>query len=606
VGTIYALMVGIDKYAGDELNDLHGCRNDIRAAIDVLERRRGPDTAVDIVSLLDGQATGAAIVAGFRTHLAKARDGDVALFWFSGHGSTFAVPPEFWHLEPDGRLETIVCADSRVDGRPELLDKELALLLDEVAAGGGHVVAVLDSCHSGGASRQSVNGRQSVTVRAARPAMRPPRYHLVPDFAERWAAGPPPVRHVLLAACQKEQKAAEEPLDGGDIRGRFSWALLRVLQRAGSATTYRELLTLARNEVESRSAVQRPLVYPPGPGPADRPIFGGDAIGDPPSIIMRHGPLGWEINAGTAHGVERELTQLAWEGRLVDVTHADAGRSRVAPVDWQPDRDRVYPVTVHRAARRTLFALTGLEPTGPAVPDDDPLVGITDPGEAELHLAAVAGGGACLTAIRDGEVIADLAHPPGPAQLHHIARWWRVRTLSNPGSRIADGVRLEVVVPEPGEEIVPRDRAATAPDPDGVLRLAYETRAGQAVPPGRFLRLRNTTSLPLYCVLLDLTERFKIDGGLFPFGRIEPGETAAAYEGRIVDFVLPAERAAVPGAAYRDWLMLIASTTEIDALPYELQPFQGIKDTAPRRPRRAEPAGDWWTTVLPVVTLSAG
>src|SRR5690242_12036789 len=99
-------MVGIDRYDSAKIPALLGCRNDVLAASELLRRRAAAGTEVRIRCLLDGEATGAAIVEGFRTHLAQAGPGDVALFWFSGHGSTHPVPEAYWHLEPDGRMET--------------------------------------------------------------------------------------------------------------------------------------------------------------------------------------------------------------------------------------------------------------------------------------------------------------------------------------------------------------------------------------------------------------------------------------------------------------------------------------------------------------------
>ncbi|HTJ35062.1 MAG TPA: caspase family protein, partial [Dactylosporangium sp.] len=387
MGTIYALMVGIDRYDSPKIPDLHGCRNDVLAATEVLRQRSAAGTEVRDVILLDGEATGAAIVEGFRTHLAQAGPGDVAVFWFSGHGSTHPVPEVYWHLEPDGRMETLVCADSRVDGRPDLLDKELALLLDDVCEGGTHVVAVLDSCHSGGAMRE-------YRVRSADQAGEPFERHLLPDLAERYAAGAPAARHVTLAACQKDETAVEEQID--DVHhGRFTWALLRALRRAGPEATYRELLAVAQGEVERRSATQHPLVFPPGTGPADRRLLGGEAIADPPAMLMRYGRDGWEVNAGAAHGVEAGRARFAAGGPdpagNVDVTRAEAGRSLVAPAGWEPDTDRVYPVELRRPSRPTLFGLAaGLAPglaasLRAAVAAGDPHVRIVaDAEDAEL------------------------------------------------------------------------------------------------------------------------------------------------------------------------------------------------------------------------------
>lgn len=585
MGTIYALMVGINTYASPTVGNLNGCVTDIADATEFLDGRRSPDTAVDVMPLLDEQATGAAIVDGFRTHLTKAGPDDVALFWFSGHGSTEAVPQHFAHLESNGKwLQTLVCHDSRVEGRPDLLDKELALLLDEVAERGAHVVVVLDSCHSGGATRDGV------TYRVASPAAEVPGFHLLPDLVERYADGPPPVRYVSLAACQSEEKAGESWLDGA-IRGRFSWALLRAMRRARPRANYRELALLARNEVERHSATQRPLVYPPGHGTADVPVFGG-AITELPTFQMRHGKKGWQINAGRAHGVAPGSAQFAVAGTEppceVDIITADVGVSHAAPRGWPADPDRVYPLVPTRAPRPVLFSVDHWT-AGPA--DDDPYVRIVPEQDAELRVTSTPGGLQLID--RDNEQVAVLEVYPSLADLHHIGRWWRVLTLRNDDSRIEDAVLLEVV--------------DSALDPDHTLRVSYELVGDHPTPPHRTFRLHNTADQPLYCVLLNLTERFKVAGGLFS-SRIEANATAPVASGEAIYFELPVALANALDVEYRDWLLLIVSTDEIDANPYELDALDNTRsrDATTGRDLRAKAPvrdmADWTTSVLKIVT----
>ncbi len=71
-----------------------------------------------------------------------------------------------------------------------LADKELGLLLDEVAAGGAHVVALLDCCHSGDGTRDAfVTARQWIptSTRDADPGV---------QIRDREAEGPAPARRV--------------------------------------------------------------------------------------------------------------------------------------------------------------------------------------------------------------------------------------------------------------------------------------------------------------------------------------------------------------------------------------------------------------------------
>ena len=121
VRQIYALLVGIDRYAPDsviQVNPLQGCVNDITAIEEYLNERFDLEKyQLQLQKLINEQATREAVVNGFRNHLCQAGKNDVVLFYYSGHGSQELAPKEFWYLEPDHLDETLVCYDSRTEKR---------------------------------------------------------------------------------------------------------------------------------------------------------------------------------------------------------------------------------------------------------------------------------------------------------------------------------------------------------------------------------------------------------------------------------------------------------------------------------------------------------
>src|SRR5208337_1507608 len=153
--TMYALLVGIDDYPSP-IPKLRGCANDIDAFGSYLSERVAKDkgVAIKLKTLKNGKATRQAVVDAFSDHLGKAKKGDVALFYYSGHGSQEQAPEEFWKLEPDHLDETLVLFDSRNKGSWDLADKEIAKLIGDVAAKGPHVAVILDCCHSGSGTRE--------------------------------------------------------------------------------------------------------------------------------------------------------------------------------------------------------------------------------------------------------------------------------------------------------------------------------------------------------------------------------------------------------------------------------------------------------------------
>ena len=78
-------------------------------------------------------------------------------------------------------------------------------------------------------------------------------------------------RHVLLAACEDRQTAADARIED-DFRGAFTWALIRAIKDANGDLTYDELITHAganlRNyeqkpQIECPSAMRALKVFAP-------------------------------------------------------------------------------------------------------------------------------------------------------------------------------------------------------------------------------------------------------------------------------------------------------------------------------------------------------
>lgn len=278
-----ALVVGIDDYGGAEASasappfasleskgggrrrgswgNLDGAVNDALAVRDVLVRRLGfaPE---HVTVLTNREATRDAIVATFRRVLvAEAAPGDVAFFYYAGHGSQVlnTLSPE-----PDGLDETLVPADTRA-GAPDLRDKELAALFVEAAAR-TRLTVVLDSCHSGGAMR-GVGKLRSIPADRSRDLRDP-------------EPGPRPEDHgvLVMTAALDSQPAGEARDDAGRPHGAFTTALLAALARASGEPSAEELFASAKAAMQRGSGGQEPVLYAP-PERRREPLlgFGGRA-----------------------------------------------------------------------------------------------------------------------------------------------------------------------------------------------------------------------------------------------------------------------------------------------------------------------------------------
>jgi caspase domain-containing protein len=309
--TVYALLVGIDDYP-EPVPRLRGCVNDITAMEQLLRARLAGDQKLDDPKVLtNAEATRQAVIDGF-TYLSKAGPDDVALFYYSGHGSQERTPPEFWHLEPDRLNETIVCYDSRLADNFDLADKELAKLIAGVAARGAHVLVILDCCHSGSGTRatESVGVRRAPTDLRERPLS---SFLVTPDeVAALTAQGEsrniaearsgrvklPRGRHIVMSACREDEEAKETYADGL-MRGAFSYFLIHTLQRAEAGLTYRDLYKRVSALTPTRVARQSPLIEAPTARELDQPFLGGAIQAHPPYFTAKFD----QIRAGSLMAV---------------------------------------------------------------------------------------------------------------------------------------------------------------------------------------------------------------------------------------------------------------------------------------------------------------
>ncbi|BEL06366.1 hypothetical protein Q0Z83_045570 [Actinoplanes sichuanensis] len=588
---LYALLVGVDRYQTVK-PDLSGCANDVELAANLL-RERIDAAELDLKQLCNEQATRTAVIDAFRSHLGQAGPQDTALFWFSGHGSTAPLPAEIWSTEESGECQTTVLHDSRTGTVPDLYDKELALLADEVVAGGALMLSILDSCHS----RSGMRGEDDLPPRLA-PALKDPPApdDLLPGLLR--AASTPghrPGRHITLAACQEHEVANETHPPGTGVHGAFSHAIGQALSRVGPTATYRDVWSHAHALVGARFRGQSPSLEVSTEDLADREFLGGTLRRPAADVTMRHHRGAWEVNVGTLHGlvcVPGEETTLAVYGvrpiRQVRVVRPGDLRSLVEPIGWEPEVETQYrmiltevpfpPVTVALdvdpdLGERISTAVHTAGPGGRPSPHiriaDDQDTGHTgkllrvhrpEPGDLLITSADRVPLTGPLTTDTAG-VTRTVDH------LEHIARWLQIRTLNNPRSALDDRISLEIVPARPGERTLPADREAL---PSGRVELHYLNTGSGWTPPSVFVRIHNTGPNRLYCVLLDLTDQFRMDPDLFDGAFVRSEWAAVAGRGGPITMSLPPDRPIVPGSHVTDWFLLLASEEEFSSESFYL------------------------------------
>ncbi len=304
---LYVLLVGINDYAAP-LPKLKGCIKDIDQIEAYLHEFCAKDYNLKITRLENGSATYANIIKGFREHLAAAGPSDIAWFHFSGHGSEEKTAPEFLALEPNGKDQTLICIDSGIGGVPHLADKELAVLLNEVASKNKtsppHLLVSLDCCHSGSGTRDA--GEDIMWSTRAAPSSGASR--TLDSYADGYytklkSMEVPSSKHVLLSACKSVQTAGDMPQGGA-----FTTGLIKALRAAKGNLSYTDLFLRARSSVQTVRENQTPQFDTiQNFDPYTRFLEGSPAgERDLYEVIKQDG--NWYVRCGAIHGLPTQPT----------------------------------------------------------------------------------------------------------------------------------------------------------------------------------------------------------------------------------------------------------------------------------------------------------
>jgi hypothetical protein len=242
-----ALLVGVGQYSGN-IRSLDGPPHDVNALRDVLIRRWG-FAAGDIHTLVDAQASKAAIMAELTALKQRSAAGDDVLVYFSGHGTSalngranLPVPHGSGAFVPaDYVFRTPASIEGLIVGRTDLVP-----MLSGLEASGRQLWVISDSCYSGQQVRSVKWGNDS---EASLPSRMIPLVYGQAEYqreADQSLADAAPAQTTpypykatayLAASAEGEraldisrQSLARTPTLDGRPHGAFTDALLRVLE----------------------------------------------------------------------------------------------------------------------------------------------------------------------------------------------------------------------------------------------------------------------------------------------------------------------------------------------------------------------------------------
>lgn len=282
-GRKYGLFVGINAYPAPT-NALAGCVNDAQNLQRAMTTRFGfarRDTSV----LTDARATRRNILAAINSYQARATEGDLFVFTYSGHGTLFPdsysdvqdetkdiyleVDGEVWY--PTDKYDSAlvpVDADSMSSGKPWrnlILDDELYTAFSGFTSKGAHVVFVSDSCHSGSIGRAAADSREFVprTQPLARifrarsfDRLRLRRQRRSARRRESPRLVMPEGLYVALTGSRDDEFSLDWRPANGRPTGLFTYVLLDTIRREGTGLGYSALMDRVSREV-ARMAQQK-------------------------------------------------------------------------------------------------------------------------------------------------------------------------------------------------------------------------------------------------------------------------------------------------------------------------------------------------------------
>lgn len=252
-----ALVVGVSGYpALAEAIRLTGPRNDSREFANTLVRLGVPAANVTVLAdgvrdlsqgiAAPGPGTKAAILAGLDRLAAESGAGDLAVFYFSGHGSQ---QPDLDGDEQGGADEIVLPYDVGKWGKDgvenALVDDELRARIDRILDTGADFFGVIDACHSATGFRDlpgsDARSRQVDPAELGVPAFTAAeaRHVLSRDPAKSAGRG----RAAFFYAAQESEEALEKvPPNGEDGQnfGVFTYNLVRRMNETPNLT-YRTL-----------------------------------------------------------------------------------------------------------------------------------------------------------------------------------------------------------------------------------------------------------------------------------------------------------------------------------------------------------------------------
>jgi len=344
---LYALLIGIDYYEPNRLyKSLKGCVRDInlvdsyiRETLQIpseqIYRLTSPNpenttaTGSQVERESDALPTYENIVKAFQQITEKAKPGEQVYIHYSGHGGQ--AKTVYPNLKGDSQFdEGLVPMDvgDTQDGH-YLRDVEMTTLLKHMTDQGLIVTLILDSCHSGGATRgdaeirsgtePDILERTSESMVATQEELERNWLELTGSQSVRVAGLPEAREYVLIAACRPTEYAYEYAVNCRERNGALTYWMIDTLKTLSGRLNYKTLHSRISAKVQSKFPQQVPMLL----GESDRAVFGADMLPTQHVVTVMDVDASQKtikLNAGQAQGLSSKTLFAIYPSNTTDFT----------------------------------------------------------------------------------------------------------------------------------------------------------------------------------------------------------------------------------------------------------------------------------------------
>lgn len=391
ISKLYALLIGIDCYLPNQLPDggsyknLGGCIRDIRHVEDFLKLKlkMQPEqifklTASDIgkpepAEPPEKRPTYENMVAMFNHLTEVAEPGDQVYIHYSGHGGR--TKTNYPQLKGENGIdEALVPTDIGNSTARYLRDIEIAKLLERMVDKKLVVTVILDSCHSGGATKGDDAEIRGLDTIDETPRSTESMVASDEELAKTWKALtksetrnfqlgsgwlPQPEGYVLLAACRSNESAFEYAFNGKERNGALTYWLLDSLDPLTPGLTYKVLHDRLLAKIHSQFQRQTPQLQ----GEGSRLVFGSDRISLQYAVNVNQidANKGLLLNGGQVQGLSKgaqfaiyppgttDFTEVNKRLALAEITSVGATES------WAEIKETFRSESIEQAAQALLI-----------------------------------------------------------------------------------------------------------------------------------------------------------------------------------------------------------------------------------------------------------